>query len=350
MGWILFCLILLVGMLAFAGYVFRNLTYDETAVKRMFRAGITEKQVMLPDGTKLNYGEGGSPEAPPLLLIHGQGVTWKDYAGTLPLLVRSFHVFAVDCHGHGKSSFQPEKYTAAAMGADFLWLIREVVGEPVYVSGHSSGGLLTVWLAANAPDWVRGIVVEDTPLFSTEPPEKERTFAYRGSFCLIHDYLQQTEESDYLRYYLDHCLFRELIGGAWPKMMRSLERYRARYPDRKPKVWWLPPAVNAIWLSVSDPYDPRFGETFFDQSWFAGFHQAEALAAIRCPAIFLKAATRWKDGVLLAALSEEDCRRVCALIPNCRRIDFPKAGHDIHVERPKDFAAALEAMKELRES
>lgn len=307
------------------------------------RRGFTEKQAVLPDGTVLHYGEGPAGGAP-LLLIHGQGVTWQDYAGVLPRLAKRFHVFAVDCHGHGKSSCDPAKYTAAAMGRDFIRFLEQVVGEPVYLSGHSSGGLLAVWLAANAPEWVRGVVLEDPPLFSTEMPEKANTFAYQGNFCLIHAYLRQTEETDYLRYYLDHSPFAELIGKDWPRLKAAVLRCRERHPDRKPRVWWLPPSVNAIWVSISDPYDKRFGDAFYDQSWFAGFDQAEALRRVACPVIFLKAATRWRDGVLLAALSEEDCVRACSLIPNCRRMDFPRAGHDIHKERPAAFAAAVEEL------
>lgn len=326
-------------------YAYRNTHFDVNKEKRMFRAGFTEKQAVLPDGTVLNYGE-GPVSGPPLLLIHGQGVTWKNYAAALPDLAKRFHVYAVDCHGHGDSSFHPAKYTAKAMGADFIWFVQHVIGQSTYVSGHSSGGLLTVWLAANAPAWVRGIVIEDAPLFSTEVGEKEQTFAYRENFCLIHEFLHQTAQQDFLTYYLERCCWKDLMGKGWPKMMQTLATYRVKHPDRRPKVWWLPPSINQIWVTLSDPYDLRFGEAFYDQTWFADFDQAAALRSVRCPAVFLKAATRWRDGLLMAALSEEDCQRVCALLSGCRRMDFPKSGHGIHEENPREFAAALARLAE----
>jgi pimeloyl-ACP methyl ester carboxylesterase len=46
-----------------------------------------------------------------------------------------------------------------------------VIGEPVYVTGNSSGKLLAVWLAANRPDLVKAVVLEDPPLFSSDYPE-----------------------------------------------------------------------------------------------------------------------------------------------------------------------------------
>ena len=53
---------------------------------------------------------------PPLFLIHGQMVSWEDYVKVLPELSGHFHIFAVDCHGHGKSGKDPGK----------SWLIRQI--------------------------------------------------------------------------------------------------------------------------------------------------------------------------------------------------------------------------------
>ena len=46
---------------------------------------------------------------------------------------------------------------------------------------------------------------------------------------------------------------------------------------------------------------------------------------------------------MLAALGEEDLRRVLALLPDCTLARFD-CGHAIHVERPKEFLAALRQM------
>lgn len=44
--------------------------------------------------------------------------------------------------------------------ADF---IDETVGGPVILSGHSSGGLLALRIAAERPELVTGLVLEDPP-------------------------------------------------------------------------------------------------------------------------------------------------------------------------------------------
>lgn len=122
-------MLIIVGIIGFlilfiGSYFYTNMTYDKKPIKEMYKAGYIEKQVTLDDGTVLNYGEGPDNGKQSLLLIHGQGMAWEDYAKVLPELSEDFHVFAVDCHGHGKSSMNPEKYSAQAMGKISFGLLK----------------------------------------------------------------------------------------------------------------------------------------------------------------------------------------------------------------------------------
>lgn len=86
----------------------------------------------------------------------------------------------------------------------------------------------------------------------------------------------------------------------------------------------------------------RFSETFYDGTWFDGIDQADLLRCITCPAVYLKAKTNYgKDGTLLAANSDEDAARVQQLVAVCETV-VVESGHDIHYERPKTFADAVD--------
>ena len=91
-------------------------------MKPVWKAGFQEKNAALPDGTLLHYAEGPENGNQPLLLIHGQTGAWQDYASVLPKLCQSYHVFVLDCHGHGKSSKGPEKYSAMVILPAVCWL------------------------------------------------------------------------------------------------------------------------------------------------------------------------------------------------------------------------------------
>ncbi|WP_270211841.1 alpha/beta fold hydrolase [Streptococcus anginosus] len=143
--------LIFIGILGVGGgyFAYRNLHYDKANLHQIQQAGIVEKQVTLPDGSIINYGE-GPKHGRPLLLIHGQQVSWWDYAKVFGELSKRYHIYAVDCYGHGGSSKKPTKYTALENSQDLVWFIKNIIKKPVLISGHSSGGLLATMVAALA--------------------------------------------------------------------------------------------------------------------------------------------------------------------------------------------------------
>ncbi|HLV09033.1 MAG TPA: alpha/beta hydrolase, partial [Halanaerobiales bacterium] len=256
-----------------------------------------------------------------------------------------YHIFAVDCHGHGQSSKNPRKYTGAAIGKDFIWFIKNVIKEPVVISGHSSGGLLTAWLAANSPASVKGIVIEDAPFFSTEPGRRENTYAWLDGFQTIHEFLHQSEETDYTRFYLEHTYMQNFWGNGWDEIvMPAAEKYMSKHPGKGLRLWFLPPAMNKAFdltrciQNNNGSYDLRFGDTFYDDSWFKDFDQEETLSKIQCPSVILHTVSNYdENGVLLAAMDNDDAKRAHALLPDNELIDNIKSGHNIHDEKPDFF-------------
>ena len=333
----LFVLAIIIAVVAIVltVYAYRNMHYDEITLRKTYHAGYKEKKVTLDDGTVLNYAE-GPDNGPNLLLIHGQSMQWEDYSTVLPGLADHYHVYAIDCHGHGESSHDPSKYTGVAMGQDFVWFIKNVIGGPCVVSGHSSGGLLAAWIAANAPEEVLGVVLEDPPFFSVEPDEMQNTFVWRENFETVHRFKNQTAENDYVVYYMENSYMWGMFGNLRDRLAASTRNYRAEHPGQPLKLWYVPYKWMHGTLYLDD-FDLNFSETFYTGSWFKGFDQAETLTKIKCPSVYIKAATQYgKDGVLYAANSDEDDEGVHRLIKGNEKITI-KSGHDIHFEHPDEF-------------
>ncbi len=342
-----------------AYFAHRNLTYDRAAEAVIRRAGFVEKRAVLPGGSIINYGEGPN-SGPPLMLIHGQQTTWRDYSAVLGELSQRYRVFAVDCYGHGGSSKTPADYTAVKNAVDFMWFIEHVVKSPVLISGHSSGGLLATIVAARAPQLVTGLLIEDAPFFATEPGRAEKTFAWLA-FRDMHRFLCSGERN-FTRYSVEHTYLAHVIGrkGFDALVKRPALDYMRRHPGRIPRLWYLPPGLHVneffdLTANLQDgtgSYDLRFGETFYDFSWFAGFDQAQTLRAVRCPSVLLHAAHPpnmrgyYDDrGVLLGAMDDRDASRVHSLLRRNALIDNIKSGHDIHAERPEVFIRAVDALR-----
>ncbi|SBW01922.1 Alpha/beta hydrolase family protein [uncultured Eubacteriales bacterium] len=339
-GAVLLCLAALAGW-----YLYRNIHYDNGLMMRVNEIGFTEKTEALPDGSVLCYGE-GPDNGPALLLIHGQDVAWEEYDRVLPELAKSFHVYAVDCYGHGGSSHEAALYSCRANGEALVWFMDNVIGEKCYLSGHSSGGILAAWLAANAPERTAGLLLEDPPLFHVTPEEIQEgngAFAWYDGYVVTHDFVRQKEKADFSLYYLEHGYLLSLFGGLREKIIRAATEYRQENPDRPIKLAWIPHAWLRTLLYM-DNYDPRFGEAFYDGTWMEGVDQEALLEKIQCPTIYLKANTQYgKDGVLYAANTDADADKVQQLIDGCERVNV-KSGHDIHFERPEVFLSACERL------
>jgi len=362
MFWLLLLTIIILLILF---YAYQNMHYDRKITQLIKKANMSEKQVVLPDGSVLNYGENSSKKTP-LLLLHGQIVSWEDYAKVLPLLTKEYHIYAVDYYGHGGSSKDPDKYSAHAIGKDLIWFIENVIKEPVIVSGHSSGGLLTAWLAANSPDNIRGIVIEDAPFFSTEANRAEHTYAGKG-FKNSYNFLQKETENNYTKYSLEHDYMQTFFNrngkDNWAKIVKNPAlSYMKKHPGQVPRIWYYPSklGVNRIYdltANLQDgtgEYDLRFGASFYDYSWFDNFDQTETLVNITVPTILLhvapsnETAPSYYDshGTLLSAMDEKDAARVIDLVEGAELIEGFQSAHDIHQDQPKQFAKILIDFKE----
>ena len=73
----LFVVFIIVCALALMIYIYHNLHWYDKYEKSLKRVAAVEKQIVLPDGETINYGEVEN-DKPALLLIHGQGGVWQE--------------------------------------------------------------------------------------------------------------------------------------------------------------------------------------------------------------------------------------------------------------------------------
>lgn len=353
-------------------FAYRTLRFDygndRFMKKKGERLGFEEKVYKTSDGCEISYIE-GPDNGEPLLLIHGQMVSKEDYADVLPELSKYFHIYAVDCYGHGKSSKIPAKYNITSIRDDLISFMHQVIRKKTFLTGHSSGALISAAIAAKDKEQVKGLLLEDGPFFSTEPGRAEKTFSYL-EFKMIHDFLSRSTEKNYTAYYLDHTYMKEffnkdgkdhwgaLVKGPFTKRMKS-------NAAKMPIVWYYPPEIGLNGLVFmtrnrqdgTGEYDLRFGNAFYDFSWFKDFTQKEALRQITCPTIILHVAPPKEtapsyydnNGILLSAMDEKDADEVHVLIKNSVLKSGYPSSHNIHADLPKQFIEAMTEMRRMNE-
>ncbi len=125
------------------------------------------------------HGEGSTL----VIAIPGIGENQDQYRFMIPLLVSAgYQVATVDLRGHGESSLNWPDYSSAANGEDIVALIDELGAEAVVLVGNSIGGAASVWVAAERPDAVKGIVMINPFVEDAKLKWYEKTL-YRAAFA-----------------------------------------------------------------------------------------------------------------------------------------------------------------------
>lgn len=304
------------------------------------------------EGAKLHYCVVRGDLGKPLVLIHGQCMCGLDYEKVIEKLSKNYTIYLVDCFGHGDSEKNPALYRCKTIGNAIAEFIRKVIGKECIISGHSSGGILAAYVAGVIPKLVKGIMLEDPPFFNVMPGEFENTFVYHDGFKVMHDFLNQTEEPDYLVYNIDHgyifnYLGTKFFGKEWAHglAMEMKEKLKSA-PGTIPKCEKVSDKSFHGFVYMSK-FDKLFAESFFTGEWFEGVTQEEILKSVKCPVVYLKAKTKYgKDGILWAANTNEAADRMMSLLEKAKKI-VVRSGHDIHYEKPRYFLKAIKKLEKI---
>jgi pimeloyl-ACP methyl ester carboxylesterase len=233
-----------------------------------------------------------------LVLLHGGGANahWWDHLA--PALARSFRVVALDFRGHGDSD-HPDSIEPGAFARDLEALLEHLGASEAVLMGHSMGGHVALDHAASNAG-VRALVAIE--IVRGVPSRARRTMR---------------------------------LALAARRTYRTREDALARYR-------FLPPAPNASETlrasiaehSIREEPDGRFGFKF-DPRWFTLPPTPPVpLAGVRCPTLIVR-------GAQSPLLSAEGAAAFAAEIPGARVALVEAAGHNVHIEQPEAFLAAV---------
>lgn len=102
-------------------------------------------------------------EGRPLLLLHGNGEDHTIFDALIPLLSRTYTVYAIDSRGHGASN-PTEEYSYAGMAEDIAQLITSLEIESPALYGFSDGGIVGLLLALHYPNLLSRLIISGANL------------------------------------------------------------------------------------------------------------------------------------------------------------------------------------------
>jgi 3-oxoadipate enol-lactonase len=136
----------------------------------------------------------GPADAPVLVLGNPIGTTLRVWDRQLAVLARDFRVLRLEWRGHGVPGAQSDApsgpYTIAELGADVLTVANHYGVTSFGYAGVSLGGMVGLWLAANAPERVTSLAVccaALVPLPSAESWRERAALVRAGGMDAIAD-------------------------------------------------------------------------------------------------------------------------------------------------------------------
>lgn len=112
---------------------------------------------------QLHYVEKGS--GPPLLLLHGNGENSDYFCHQIDYFQETFHVYAPDTRGHGKSPRGTAPFTLEQFALDLEDFMDEKGIGKADILGFSDGANIALLFALKNPGRVRRLILNGADLF-----------------------------------------------------------------------------------------------------------------------------------------------------------------------------------------
>ena len=254
------------------------------------------------DGTSLSVEDLGGT-GPPMLLLHGLAGYGGEWRRSADLLIDSYRVFALDQRGHGRSERRPSDTTRVAYVEDAAAVIGRLGLGPVTLVGQSMGASTAMLVAADHPELVTTLVIIEGSPGGPDDPDLGMPAA-------------------------------EQIGASlrrWPVPFADRDAARTFVVEKgfDAEVWTdgLQERPDGLW--------PRFAvDTLIGcMADLQSRSYWEEWRRVRCPTLLVFGEHGMFD--------PEHEQQVAQALPGCRLVRVPNAGHDVHLDAPASWVAAL---------
>jgi 3-oxoadipate enol-lactonase len=138
---------------------------------------------------RLFYRWDGPDRAPVLVLSHALGAHHGMWDANVPVLGRDYRVLRYDHRGHGSSSVSPRPYDIELLARDVLGLLDSLRLGRVSFCGLSMGGMIGMWLGANAGERIERLILANTSAHLASPDAMNERIAAvtRGGMAAVAD-------------------------------------------------------------------------------------------------------------------------------------------------------------------
>lgn len=256
-------------------------------------------RLRVSEAVELPYVERGSPVSPPVIFLHGFAGSWRSFAPVLGHLPPSVRAVAPTLRGHADASKPASGYGVRDFADDVARLLDGLGIDAAVLVGHSMGSAIALRFALDHPARTVGLVLAGGAVPSGE------TAAVRQFFDRTVSRLRDPIDPAFLQDFLATTLAQPIPDELYEKLLDDARRVPARV--------WIEAFRQRLETDLS-------GE----------------ITRIAAPTLLV-----WGDQDRRVGRSDQTTLE--ASIRDARLIVYEGAGHDLHCEEPKRFAADVAA-------
>ncbi|WP_131831476.1 alpha/beta hydrolase [Pseudofrankia asymbiotica] len=260
------------------------------------------------DGIGVYADLAGPADGRPVVFLHGAASSGTVWDWLPPAVTADRRIVKVDFRGHGRSDRAPDAYLLPDFADDIAVVLRDIVGGPATLVGHSLGGAVAWAVAQRHPDLVTALLLGDPPLFRGSRADDASSPA--GTvFARIRSAADQWQRE----------------GVSIDEISKRLAR-TSFDPGSAPTmgVAYTGDAVEATAFSLKH-VDVRVIDAVLDGSMLAAL---DTSAPVPVPVLLLAA-----DEALGAVFTTAHAKQLAEDHPSAEVVHLTGAGHWIHLER-----------------
>jgi pimeloyl-ACP methyl ester carboxylesterase len=255
-------------------------------------------------GVRLHYDATGS--GAPLVLVHGSAVDGTTWDGVVPELARDHRVITYDRRGYGKSAHKPVR-DHRLHAADLTALLEQTCDRPAIVVGWSSGGNVSLAVAARRPELFASLVVVEAPFHG----QRHMDAAVLRTLLRLKGKQLRGRPVEALEEFLRFGSALRSGGNSYDQLDEQAREALRGYPGQ----------VLAEW----DPHP------------FGVMHEHVSLSSVARIPVPITWVLGAESSPWMAGLHARVTRRV----PGIRTVVIPGASHLVHLDRPREFTAEI---------
>ncbi len=262
---------------------------------------------------ELFYRKEGSGS--PLVIVHGLYGSSDNWLNIGKHLAEKYMVYMIDQRNHGRSPFA-STHTFDDMRDDLAEFFEQHKIEKATVLGHSMGGKVAMWFAADYPEKIEKLVIADIA------PKDYMLLKEDSQFYLHQNILLAMQEVDFTqikyRNDVDDFLSQKIDDE---RIRQFLLKNVAKDKETKRYKW----RVNAeVLYNYLDEIVSGVNKSWLD----------DRIPITSYPVIFIR-------GMKSKYILPEDESLIKEIYPDATIVDIPDAGHWLHAEQPRKFMKAV---------